>query len=506
MRNGKTFLPAANRLPIVPQADPLLSAEERDRVDRLAEQLVQESPELAIDERLRPLALTSTDGGPTLHLDDLSAISRPKWATTIDYMQDRARLRAFDGDFVATGQPAAPGFARYCTRRLGLGDPTWLVPDAPEVGLAAGCWQDRSVRRRLVSALKRGRLTYIHPHMSNPLVWELAARLQAAGRQPLQVVGPPPAVAQWANDKLAFARTVARLLGPSFVPRTSEAANLATLVCRAQDLGSRYQHLAIKVPDSAGGGGNFVLEGEHIRGRSATAVRRLLKHVLRDVRWDEAEALLVGVWETNVLAAPSSQLWIPPIDSGPPVLEGVFLQQIVGEGGTFAGMRPADFEAPLAGDIAQWSCLLGRLFQRLGYVGRCSFDMVLVGVTPGRARVKFIECNGRWGGTSLPMTLMNRLFGDWSRRPFAVAEYHNEALKEVPFPILLDELEPDLYDHRTGAGEWILFTPARMREAGTVSVLVLADDWDSAAVRADTWPAARIGPLADPPHVAPAAD
>ena len=68
------------------------------------------------------------------------------------------------------------------------------------------------------------------------------------------------------------------------------------------------------------------------------------------------------------------------------------------------------------------SWLLAVLFQRLGYVGRCSFDLLVVGESLATARAEFLECNGRWGGTSGPMMLMNRLFGDWATRPYATME------------------------------------------------------------------------------------
>ena len=172
----------------------------------------------------------------------------------------RAAAARGDGDFVVTSQPPVAGFADYCADRLGLGSPAWLVPDENKASLATACWDDRKVRRQLVSAIRRGELAYLHPHMGNGPVWELAARLSSAGRRPLRVIGPPPAVALFANDKLVFARVMARLFGPSFVPRTTDACNLATLARRPQDLGARTEYLAIKVPDSGGGGGNYVVE------------------------------------------------------------------------------------------------------------------------------------------------------------------------------------------------------------------------------------------------------
>jgi hypothetical protein len=462
-----------------------------DRADTLAAELVEEVPELAIPARLRPLALSGRPDGPALHLDDLSAIARPNWAKTIDYMQDRARLRAGDGDFIATAHPPVPGFNEYCTEQLGLGNATWLVPESTAGALALSCLHDRRVKRALVSAARSDRLAYVHPHLASGSVWQLAAELAQASRRPLQVVGPPPGVCAWANDKLHFARAASRLLGPSFVPRTEDACNLAALAQRAQGLGRRARFLAIKIPDSAGGGGNYVVEAARIRGRSLQEVGRVLRKLLPRAPWQQSDRLLVGCWETDVLAAPSAQLWLPSIDDGPPLVEGVFLQDVAGEAGVFSGTRPADLEPALLNDIALRSWLLGRLFQRLGYVGRCSFDTILVGRTAASARVKFIECNGRWGGTSLPMTLVNRLRGDWRASPFAVRDVRLPGLERAGFSQLVEQLAGRLYDCRTGHGHLVIYGARRLIATGTLAILAWGTTPQAAQQRL-RWPQQRL--------------
>jgi hypothetical protein len=52
------------------------------------------------------------------------------------------------------------------------------------------------------------------------------------------------------------------------------------------------------------------------------------------------------------------------------------------------------------------------VLQHTGYFGRLSFDALLTTRKSGSTETKWIECNGRWGGVSLPMTLGNRLFPD----------------------------------------------------------------------------------------------
>jgi len=470
------------KIPIIGHFEVQPTGEESERVESLAQRILQD-PSFTLDERLAEVAAAKSWDGPALHLDDLSAIALPRQATPANYLDDRARLRAGDGDIVVTSEAPVEGYPEYCADRLGLGRPAWLVVEG-QGSLAVACWQNRNIRNRLCRAIRREELAYIHPYMGNRLVWELAAQLRSATRRPFGVLSPPPAVAQFANDKMAFARVVSSLLGPSFVPRTENFCNLSMLTRRLAQLSPEMRYLAVKLPDSAGGSGNFVIDSASIRGRSLKSIRQRLQSVLRDVPWNESRQLLAGCWETNVVAAPSAQLWLPEREAGAPIVEGIFLQSMEGEAGNFCGTQPADFDERRLAKMARQSWLLGRLFQRLGYVGRCSFDMILVGQSPARSRIKFIECNGRWGGTSLPMTLANRLFGDWQQSPFAVRDRALEA-KGMSFKEVMATLDDELFDASTGRGDLVLLTPGRWVRKGVLTLMATAATTREAELRAE---------------------
>src|SRR5687767_11453270 len=102
----------AGRVPIVPHFEPHPTSMELAQVDQLAAQLLVENPELRPDERIQSVTIHHWEEGPALHLDDLSAI-HPPGGMNIDYLQDRARLRAGDGDFIATASPPPAGFVEY---------------------------------------------------------------------------------------------------------------------------------------------------------------------------------------------------------------------------------------------------------------------------------------------------------------------------------------------------------------------------------------------------------
>jgi hypothetical protein len=236
--------------------------------------------------------------------------------------------------------------------------------------------------------------------------------------------------------------------------------------------------VVIKVPDASGAAGNMLVEAADIRDRPLLDVRERLRKILEPLGW-AGERLLIGSWERKVLLSPSAQVWIPPAGTGDPMVEAILEQTLTKDVGRFRGTAPAALAPGLMDEIVERSWLAALLFQRLGYVGRCSFDLILVGDRLSNCQVQFVECNGRWGGASLPLTLMNRLFGRWHDRPYAMREFQIPGLDRLRFEDLLAGLDDLLYDARTGRGRMIIYNPRHLR-ASTVDVIALGRSWAEA--------------------------
>ena len=124
-------------------------------------------------------------------------------------------------------------------------------------------------------------------------------------------------------------------------PRTEVAGNYAILAHRVAALAADSEALGFKLPDSSGGRGNVVLDAAPFRRMPLRAIRKELQERLRPLHWGRHQQILVSYWETNVLCAPSVQLWIAPLGQGPPVVEGLFQQTLVGREGIFRGCTRA---------------------------------------------------------------------------------------------------------------------------------------------------------------------
>lgn len=348
----------------------------------------------------------------------------------------------------------------------------------------------RLVRR----AREHGALTII-PYLSTAAAWRLAAAVAEEAGVDVDVLAPPPVLAARVNDKSWFSLRAAEVLGPDAIPETGWAADPFELTNALQILAKRHRRLVVKMPDSAGGVGNVVLDSADVEGLDHHG---LLAHVWQATGragrgW--AFPLLVGAWDDPVVDSPSVQLWVPQRGDGLPVVEGVFSQVLKGARGAFVGAAPTWLPARWQQRLADEAVRLALLFQELGYFGRCSFDAVLAGGDLDSARVHWVDANGRWGGVSIALTAANRLAGDWQRRPFVIVQRSRLRMPPRPLPAILDEIGPAAFrpsDGRTGA---VVLAPCRLIEGTGMNLMVLAADTPTAEADAEAVKATLLGTL-----------
>lgn len=213
--------------------------------------------------------------------------------------------------------------------------------------------------------------------------------------------------------------------------------------------------------------------------------KEFLDRYIEEYKWKESqEKLQVSGWEPQVLMAPSSHLWIPPEEDAEPIFEEILVQAFDADNPTvFAGSRVAILPAHIKHKIEEMTMIVGRALQKLGYMGRCSFDLLLCGATLDECKIKFVECNGRWGGASTPMTLMNRIFGDHRKYAYIHRILHAPILQGVTFSRFLDIFDDILYDHRSEQGYAIVYNVALLESNGQLDIITFGDTMESALGR-----------------------
>lgn len=470
-------------------------AEVRDRLD--------------LERRLEPYEPlrygTSDAGARTLHLDDFAAIPFLDGVTGVEHYQHRARLRALDGDLYAASTPSSAGYGRYCREVLGLGSVEFLrvgrlvrsasravdgerrrrrasradgslavsssgrPPVDPAAGrfeLARACHEDGSVRARLRTVARQGGLV-VEPFLGSEAVWDFAAAVAADSGARVRVLAPPPPVTWIANDKANFEDLVTAVLGPGFLPESRRSTSPEALARALLELSEAGPSVALKRLRCASAMGNEVFESAALRRRGFPGVLDIVRGFLQRTGWEGDEDVLAVCWE-QANSSPSTQWWLPPPGGGGPILGGVYEQILAGEEGVFVGSRPSGLATEVEERIVSQSGRVAAALQALGYVGRCSFDHL---VLPD-GRVVFTECNGRWGGTSTPMNLVDRLYPA-GRPPYQAQAFVHPELVGTTFEQLLARLGDAVRDRGPGAGRFLLYNVGPLEQFGKFDVVAL---------------------------------
>jgi len=124
--------------------------------------------------------------------------------------------------------------------------------------------------------------------------------------------------------------------------------------------------------------------------------------------------------------------------------------------------------------MKEMSLAVATKLKGLGYIGRCSFDFII-----SDGRPIFIECNGRWGGTSTPMNLVDRLFPD-GRPPYLAKDVQDDRLIGCSFKDVAKAFGSSLYRAETGEGRYILYNVGCLTEFGKFDVIVLGANQEAA--------------------------
>ncbi|MFW5966054.1 MAG: hypothetical protein ACOCV2_00995 [Persicimonas sp.] len=460
-------------------ADQMLDEEQLDRAHTVAESV---RAELNFDEALRPYESLCHDGrtvdGAQLHLEDVTGIPFVSQVSGVEEYQHRARVRADTEDMFAAVTTPVDGYESYCRERLDLGQPELLQvePTGGPMAIASACREPANLARIADFATQSDGLV-IHPYMAIEPVWELASELAERGVD-VEVLGPPPPILWLANDKGRLARLVDRLTDGAWNVQTHLEDQPDRMVDRLVELAEGYDLVGLKRTRCASAMGNIVFEAPTIKSAGRAALGRQVRAFLDHTEWEDGEPVLAVEWADTDLS-PSTQMWIPAPEVGPVRLDGVYQQILSGTERVFVGSRPSTLPKPVEHELIEASFMMGTVFQKLGYVGRCSFDFIVVGDPHEDWSVCMTECNGRWGGTSTPMHLVDRL-ADGPRPWYVAQDFVHPELKGRRFLDVLEAVGAELYDATTGEGRFVFYNPGPLNEHGKIDVIALGESPEKA--------------------------
>jgi hypothetical protein len=483
---GPPIVVTLSSLPIVRQMGVELDAGMHRRLQTLAKRLLAAEPTLNRIDMFGPGVRSGLCEAPALFFEDHSDVSLFKEMTDTP-LEYRSFLLGGEDDIFLVGGQRCPAFEAYCHAVLGLGAGT-VVESKPASNthfapLALRCAGDTALRERLCQTARRQGKFNIVPYIGTGNAWRLAAIIASQSGAEVSVAAPPPRLARRVNDKLWFLERVHEALDSSASPLTYSVFGPAALAARLRSLASRWARVAVKIPDSAGSLGNVMIRAEDLMGKPLKTVRQTILDILAERGWQSTYPLMVGVWDHPVIASPSVNVWIPRSEEGPPVIGGLFTQALRGDEAEFVGAEPSDLPTALVDRIVWGATCLAQYLQHLGYFGQCGFDTILLGDKLETAAIHWIECNGRWGGVSIPITVANRLVGNWSRKFISIVQRTNLNLPPRSLPSILELLKGHLFRPADGRDGVMLLSPGRLLNGSGMNLMVIADSKDAAGAR-----------------------
>ena len=437
----------------------------------VARQLLRDEPALLSSLDFGPNVRQGEGSGPSLLIGDQSEIHLLSNETR-GFLDYRMALLAQPGDMVLVRQ-RDQAFEGYLSRYLGISDVTFLAGQKND---AQPLSQQAHTSVRLLNACaktaaRKGGLT-IRSYLTTGHIWRLANSIGEAADCCVHISGPSPRVMRRANDKLWFAQLARQVIGRNATPPTMAAFGPAGAAGLAKRIAASNKQVIVKVPDSAGSSGNIRLESAAINHMPLRALRRFLLARLHATGWNDTYPILVGVWDENVICSPSAQLWIPMIADGQPTVEGIFEQRVKGSAGEFVGSVPSGLAASIQNQLRGEAACIAAVLQQLGYFGRCSLDAVLCRSEQNAPQIHWIECNGRWGGVSIPMTASQRLTGG---NPEIAILQEVFPLTQMDTPAVISRLEDLLFDIKKQGTGIIVSSPPGRQQGMLLNLLAIAD-------------------------------
>jgi len=465
-----------SRLPILSCCHTQLSHDCDTRIDNVAVRLMRDEPAFASSRFFGDLVSQNTVTGPALIIGDQLEISLLS-QSSLSQLDYRMATLAQSGDLVVVSHRNL-AFETYLKHFLSV-DGVQFVETArsylPSVEPASiACRKQVHLKSAINNiAIDAAGMTILS-YLTTGNIWRLGQTISGETGRPARICGPAPRISKRVNDKIWFTNVVDAMFGtqstlPSFAAFGPAAA--AALVAR---LSKTSERVVVKVPDSAGSAGNFAFSSSELSQLSLASIRLKLLQLMRAEGWENRYPLQIGVWDCNVLSSPSAQIWIPKSEEGPPIIEGIFEQIVERVMGKFVGARRARLPDVLDDRFKREATALAVLFQRLGYFGRCSMDAIVSKDGKESLRLHWIECNGRWGGVSIPMTLANKLCDHNRPNGLVIIQQSNPDHQFISTKRAVDLLDDMLFKYGASKSGIVLLSPTERSNGSRLNFMAIA--------------------------------
>jgi Pre ATP-grasp domain len=469
-------------LPISSCCKSLLTENDTKRLAELSDRLMRDEPALVSSRNFGSLIQQGLNDCPALIIGDQREINLFS-QEQVSQLDHRMALLAQPNDTVIVNRRDI-AFEQYLANYLQL-DGINFVEGASEstssfLPVSVRCRTDGRLRSLIGKLCAQAGGLLLLPYLTTGNIWRLAQEIADDTGRPIAICGPSPRISTHVNNKIWFTNCVQQIIGDDAAPPTFSAYGPAAAAARVAKLSKVSKRVVVKIPDSAGSAGNIAFESEQIVNLPLSTLRQKLISLLHVRGWQDRYPILISVWDCDVISSPSVHIWIPLKGDGLPIIEHIFEQVVQGTEGEFIGARPAVLSQSLNNRLIAETTQLATVFQNLGFFGRCSLDAIVSRRSDNTKRLHWIECNGRWGGVSIPLTLTKRLAGYQPYQGLVIVQHPNPELPIRSTDQVVDTLKDILFKFGSTLTGIILLSPVYIDNDLQVNFLAVAEDQKTA--------------------------
>lgn len=404
----------------------------------------------------------------------------------------RAFLRSKEGDIILGVDSISKTYKEYLRLYLDWDEVHYLELQPAlkneKSALFLSLLSDFNAHKKILNFFqKEKRDLILHPALGNIYAWESARLLKELGCKNIKVLAPLPKVTSLFNNKDFFCTIIGELLGKDHIIECKIANSVLELFKNIRIMAAYSNRIAVRIPHLGGGVGQVMLTKDDmlLKGSFEKKVFEWMDKIGQIPT--EEMPFQITRWEDHVLASPAVNIWIPPEINADPIIEGVFEQWFWPKdpfsfSGSHVSQLPKNLIAKIEHQAYQIACLL----KKMHYIGQCGLDAIICGPSLNHASIKFVECNGRWGGSSNTMNFMNRIFGDYSKQPYAARQWQKPKECELEIDELFNLLDDILYQPSKNPHGWAIISGIGFFSfKGVIDLITIGSSYEEAADRHD---------------------
>lgn len=396
----------------------------------------------------------------------------PNFSDAIDNIKNNEKIYnehnflfvADKNDILITRKPVNIYFEKYISKKVGYSLPTIITlrHNYNSKSFYESIINDKKTILEIINLVKNNSDNQtIHPYLYNNSIKQIGDILISCSGKNINYESPPSLLKQKLKQKIYFKTLVKNILGDNKTPPFYIAENIEAFIKIIKQLESKKSMAMLKLPFKIGSQNNYKINIKNSK-KIINVIKKINDLIDNGTNYFK-EPLLIEKFIESAKCFPTVQLFIK--GEGRIKLIRICNQIIDFNWRCIGSNYPVNLKYELKEKIIEDSLKLARYISTTGYKGNCNFDLIVKNNS-----YYFLECNPRWGSTSYPSLLMQKLFPD-NKNYYYAEELYSPELKNLSVALLLKKSDTYLYDKLNNDEGIIIYNISKLQLFGKMSYI-----------------------------------